>query len=209
MTSALRTTRPERLPVTERPPSLSVEMTFGFEAWSAGNTLKSTDATSAVTEITISSRPSMSMSPQPGTNGRMRAGIVLLRIEIDTPANASDAGTAMAASTALSISSCRSSRARPAPIASRNAISRRRSHPRASSRLAMLAPPMSEHEQRTDLNHPENLIHAGVDHAARERLHHRREQLVLDRMFRPQAIADHFHLGARRRRATCPAPDGR
>ena len=101
--------------------------------------LNNTDATSAVTEITSRSLPSMSMSAQPGTYGRMRAGIALLRIRIDPHANASDTGTAMAASTALSMRSWRRSRARPAPIASRSAISRRRSHPRARSRFAMFA----------------------------------------------------------------------
>ena len=120
----------------------------------------------------------MSMSLQPGTNGRMRAGIALFDNRSDDP--------------------CERQRDRDGDGRQDQALDQELPEQadasgadrQAQRDLALAIPPAREqqvrdvraadhqHEQRANLNHAENLVHARIDHPARERLDEGREALV-------------------------------
>ena len=151
-----------RKPVPERPPdSLSVALRSGREVCSAGMRPNRRPVSSATRMVNARTRQSMPTSePSAPTRGRL-AVLTLSRARIPTtPATEPTAAPARESST-LSVSSCRTMRARPAPMATRMAISRRRPMARASSRLATLAqaisstrltaPTSTSSEERTSL----------------------------------------------------------
>ena len=85
----------------------------------------------------------VTVSPRAAANRGMLTGDTAGRIFHAAAASTYPPNPPSSASVQLSVRSCRTMRACPAPIAIRTAISRCRASPRASSRLATLAHPIS------------------------------------------------------------------
>ncbi len=120
-------------------PSLSMPCTPGRVACSAGAKPKSRPSRRVIPPVKASTAPSM---PMASILGRL-IGLEATSALIARYAMPSPAAPPTAESNTLSVSSCRASRQRPAPIAVRIAISRCRAVARASSRLARLAQAIS------------------------------------------------------------------
>ena len=133
-----------RSPVPERPPlSLRVALRSGRELCSAGIRPNRMPVNPAARTVNASTRQSTPTSePSRPTRGRL-AVFTLSRARIPTTPNAAPATPPASESSTLSVSSCRMMRPRPAPMAARIAISRRRPTARASSRFATLAQAIS------------------------------------------------------------------
>ncbi len=127
------------------PPLFRLPATPVLEFCSAGarpNTTPVSSATAAVNRSAFRSsridvRPSTVRPPMRRPNAVPLAGLITLSARTPTNAIPSPAAALAADSSTLSVSSCRTSRARLAPTARRMAISRLRTVPRANSRLAM------------------------------------------------------------------------
>ena len=92
-----------------------------------------------IAKVNANTRASRLASARRGT----LAGASATRAEMHHTATRMPAAPETAASTALSVISCRTMRLRLAPIAARMAISRLRAEPLASSRFAILAQAIS------------------------------------------------------------------
>ncbi len=102
---------------------------------STGARPKSRPVTSATASPKARTRPSTATSAARGTDG----GAKRWKSATEPQASAAPRAPAARAVTRLSVRSCRTTRARPAPSAARTAISRPRSVARISERLATLA----------------------------------------------------------------------
>ena len=134
----LRAPVPVRLPL-----SLMVSPRSDREACSAGIRPKSSPVPSDTPIVNSSTRQSSptTLPPSP-TRGRL-AVFTASRARMPTTPRISPQAPPIAESSTLSVSSCAMMRPRPAPIAERIAISRRRPVARTSSRLATLAQAIS------------------------------------------------------------------
>jgi hypothetical protein len=124
----------------ERPPSLSVSARFSREACQAGAQPKSMPAR-LVAAIVNSSTGTLSRTS--ASDGSVKGGMVAWITSSSPRARATPRAPPTSASTTLSVSSCRTSRLRPAPSAERTTSSRWRAEPRASCRFATLAQAIS------------------------------------------------------------------
>ncbi len=122
---------------------------MGDEALSAGSRLARTPVIPAAATAKAITRQSMPRSSEISTgSGSWMASSERMTIQ----AQASDATAPSRPSTRPSTSSCRTRRARLAPIARRTPISRRRAEARASSMPATLAQAISRTSPTTDIN---------------------------------------------------------
>ena len=131
-------------------------------ACSAGTRPHAIAATSAIADVTSSTRPSMAgttaigsvnngPSPRGPPRGKGNTGPSAMTIPTMPRATTTPPRAPTANSRTVSVSTCRTRCARPAPIATRIAISRRRARPRASrtpARWRRQSPVRERHEQR-------------------------------------------------------------
>ena len=134
-TSALRKRRRPPPVVALPPPSFMESVRSDRRMRAAGARLKTTVVRSAMTTVKTRTRQSTVL---PDTRG-MLGGFQSARIRMPIVASARPATALTDASTRLSVSNWRTTRAAPAPRAVRTAISRWRASARASSRFATLA----------------------------------------------------------------------
>ena len=136
-TSAART-RCEPPPLVAAPPSLSALTRLARDG-SAGSTANTRPVSMQTTSVKASTWPSSAISAARGVNRAAK----LVRSRMVPAARARPSTPPASASRLPSTSIWRKSRARSAPSAERNAISRERRTSRASVRFAMLAQAMS------------------------------------------------------------------
>ena len=139
------TTRIERVlfwrkPLPDRPLlSLSVRLRSTRDAWSAGNRPKTTPVTSDTAMVNATTRQS-AVTPEPSAPMRgMLPGFTASSARMPVTPRASPSVPPTADNITFSVSSWRTIRPRPAPIAARMAISRFLAVARTSSRFATLA----------------------------------------------------------------------
>ncbi len=132
--------RSRRRPDELRESSLSAETTPAFDAWRAGTRPDSTPATSVSAAVNAITRPSNRRDTLTGSGN---AGSRATRSDDIPWPSSSPAAPPRRNSTIVSVRSCRTSRMRPAPTASRTAISRRRALARANRMPAMFAHAMT------------------------------------------------------------------
>jgi hypothetical protein len=132
-TSAARI-RPEPVPLTAAPPSLSAETRF-VRPGSAGNTANTRPVSTQTARVKVSTWPSSAISAARGVKRAANP----IRSSMVAAAKASPSSPPAIARTPPSVSIWRKSRIRSAPSAARRAISRDRRVSRARVRLAMLA----------------------------------------------------------------------
>ena len=116
--------------------SLSADTTSGFDAWSAGTRPHSSAATNEMPSENATTRPSRGTDTFTGSGN---AGRSETSSDVSTRASSSPAIPPSAKSSVVSVSNCRTTLPRPAPIAVRTAISRRRTTPLASRTPARFA----------------------------------------------------------------------